>query len=70
MEQEKQEDEYGEEEGDDEDGNSFAKDKMPKEKPVMPQFNLDEFMEKWVEENPEPQLPDEIVPDIDNDWIL
>jgi hypothetical protein len=36
----------------------------------MPVFNLDEFLEKWVEDNPEPVLPEEIIPDIDNDWIL
>jgi hypothetical protein len=27
-------------------------------------------MEKWIEDNPEPQLPDDIVSDIDNDWVL
>lgn len=36
----------------------------------MPVFNEEEFLEKWLEENPEPILPDEVVPDIDNDWIL
>ena len=36
----------------------------------MPEFNLDDFLEKWVEDNPEPILPEEVVPDVDNDWIL
>lgn len=66
MELERQEDEYGEEEEEEEN----PKEKMPKEKPVMPVFNHDDFLEKWIEDNPEPQLPDEIVSDIDNDWVL
>lgn len=69
MEQEKQEDDYGEEEADEDDAN-VSKDKQPKEKPVMPVFDAAEFLEKWVEDNPEPQLPEDIIPDIDNDWIL
>ena len=36
----------------------------------MPVFNADEFMEKWEEDNTVPDLPDEIISDIDNDWIL
>jgi hypothetical protein len=36
----------------------------------MPVFNMDDFLEKWVEDNPEPVLPDDVVPDVDNDWIL
>ena len=68
MENEKQEDEYGDEEADEDD--LAAKDKMPKEKPVMPEFNADEFLEKWVEDNPEPVLTEEVISDIDNDWIL
>eukprot|EP00347_Sterkiella_histriomuscorum_P009020 403342835 len=68
MENEKQEDEYGDEEADEDD--LASKDKMPKEKPVMPEFNADEFLEKWVEDNPEPVLTEEVISDIDNDWIL
>jgi hypothetical protein len=66
MELERQEDEYGEEEEDDE----VPREKMPKEKPAMPVFNEEEFLVKWVEENPEPMLPEQIVRDIDNDWVL
>lgn len=36
----------------------------------MPEFNEGEFLEKWEEDNPEPILPEDIVSDIDNDWIL
>lgn len=36
----------------------------------MPEFDEEEFLEKWEEENPEPLLPEEIISDIDNDWIL
>lgn len=70
MELEKQEDDYGDEEVDEDDTGSGGKDKLPKEKPVMPVFNEDEFLEKWAEDNVEPQLPDEVIPDIDNDWVL
>ncbi len=65
MEQNKKEDEYGEENDDDE-----HKEKMPAEKPILPVFNAEEFLVRWEEENPEPELPHEVVPDIDNDWIL
>lgn len=36
----------------------------------MPEFNQEEFLAKWAEENPEPVLPEDVVSDIDNDWIL
>lgn len=36
----------------------------------MPVFNQDEFLEKWVEDNPEHMLPEEVISDIDNDWVL
>lgn len=47
MELEKANDEYGEEDDEDE-----GADKKSKEKPVMPEFNEEEFMEKWNEDNP------------------
>ena len=38
--------------------------------PVMPVFNVEEFVNKWLIENPVIQIPDQIVDDIDNDWVL
>ena len=61
----KQNDEYGEENADEEE-----KDQKPKEKPVMPVFEEEEFLTKWDEENPAIAIPDEVIDDIDNDWLL
>lgn len=43
---------------------------MPAEKPVLPIFNGEEFLQRWEEENPKPELPEEVYSDIDNDWVL
>ena len=61
----KQEDEYGEEE--EEDG---EKEKQLKEKPIMPEFNKHEYMQKWIEDNPIIEIPPHIVNDKDYDWVL
>ncbi|CDW73780.1 UNKNOWN [Stylonychia lemnae] len=66
LEQEKKDDEYGEED----EGDDVEKERQPKEKPAMPVFNLDDFLEKWVEDNPEPVLPEDVLQDVDNDWVL
>jgi hypothetical protein len=59
-------DEYGEEEDDEE----TEKEKKPKEKPVMPVFDEEEFLSKWVEDNPPIFIPDEIEEEKDNDWVI
>lgn len=65
MEQEKKEDEYGDEGEEDE-----QKEKLPLEKPILPVFNQEEYLTQWEIDNPEPELPGEVFPDVDNDWIL
>ena len=40
------------------------------EPPTLPEFDEVEAGEKFDEENPEVEIPDEIVDDINNDWIL
>lgn len=65
-EQEKANDEYGEEEEEEE----GEKEKKPKEKPVMPEFNHEEFLQKWEEDNPIVIIPDEIMDEFDRDWVL
>lgn len=37
---------------------------------MLPVFNKEEYLVKWEEENPEPELPAEVFPDTDNDWVL
>lgn len=64
MVQGKKEDDYGEENEDDE------KEKQPLEKPVMPVFDLEEHMRQWEEQNTVVEIPEEIIDDVDNDWIL
>ena len=61
-------DEYGDE-GDD-DGGASAMDTRRQEKPEMPVFNKEDFLRKWLEENPVIEIPPEYVPDQDADWIL
>jgi hypothetical protein len=58
-------DEYGQE-GEDED----EQEKKPKERPEMPIFNIEDFLVKWNEDNPEIIIPNEVIDDLDNDWIL
>ena len=36
----------------------------------MPEFDEAEQAEKFDDENPEVEIPDEIIDDIDNDWVL
>ena len=38
--------------------------------PVMPIFNKEEFLAKWLAENPAIEIPEEVVFDVDNDWVL
>ncbi|TNV82509.1 hypothetical protein FGO68_gene1811 [Halteria grandinella] len=38
--------------------------------PVMPVFNKQEFTAKWLTDNPPIEIPEPIVDDVDNDWIL
>jgi len=38
--------------------------------PVMPVFNKEEFLQKWLNDNPTIQIPDEPVEEPDNDWIF
>ena len=38
--------------------------------PVMPVFNKEEFLAKWLSENPPVHIPDEPVEEPDNDWVL
>lgn len=37
---------------------------------VMPEFNKEEFLKKWDEENPHLVIPPEVIPEYDRDWIL
>ena len=64
QEQQKKDDEYGEEEDEEE------KEKQPKERPQMPEFNKEEYELKWLEENPEIEIPEPVHEDKDNDWYL
>jgi len=36
----------------------------------MPVFNKEEFLKKWLEENPVIEIPPEYVPEPDADWSL
>ena len=56
---------YGEEEEDEE-----ASQAKPKEPPVLPVFNEEEFLTRWDEEIPEITVSGSAEDDIDNDWIL
>jgi hypothetical protein len=63
-----QDDDYGEE--GDEDGGASAMDTRRQERPEMPVFNKEEFLKKWLEENPVIEIPPEYVPEADADWVL
>jgi hypothetical protein len=52
--------------GDEEEGEPAEKE-VP---PVMPVFNTQEFLAKWLIENPAFEIPEEVVFDVDNDWVL
>lgn len=63
-----QNDDYGEEV--DDDGGASAIDTRRQERPEMPVFNKEEFLKKWLEENPVIDIPPEYVPEVDADWTL
>ena len=63
-----QDDDYGEE--GDEDGGASGMDTRRQERPEIPIFNRDEFLKKWLEENPIIEIPPEYVPEPDADWSL
>lgn len=56
-------DDYADE--DDEDGEG-----KEKEIPTLPEFDEPDFLEQWDAENPEIIIQEQVVDDIDNDWIL
>ena len=60
----KENDEYGEEAG------SANEEDEEKEPPVKPLFNEKEVMDKFDEDNPEIEIPPEVVDSINNDWTL
>lgn len=62
------EDEYGEE--DDEEEKVKEEEVKPKEKPVVPVFNREEFLKKWLEENPKIEIPEEGNEEVDSDWQI
>ena len=61
-------DEYGEE--DDEADKGDESERKPKEKPVVPEFNREEFLKKWLEENPVIEIPSDEAEVKDTDWVL
>ena len=63
--QKKNSEEYGEEQGSGEEGETEAK-----EPPVLPEFNEEETLEKFDDENAEIEIPDEVIDDVYNDWVL
>lgn len=65
-----QEDDYGEEGEGDDDGGKSAIDTRRQERPEMPVFNKEEFLRKWLEENPVIEIPPEYTPEVDADWVL
>jgi hypothetical protein len=62
-------DDYGEEDDEDEKPSKDVEEK-PKEKPVVPVFNREEFLKKWLEENPKIEIPEAGNEEIDTDWVL
>lgn len=63
--QAKEAQEYGEEQA------SENEDEAEQEEPpTLPEFDEAEAGEKFDEENPEVEIPDEIIDDINNDWVL
>jgi hypothetical protein len=45
-------------------------DKKNKEKPTVPVFNKEEFLKKWLEDNPVIEIPAATEPENDADWVL
>jgi hypothetical protein len=36
----------------------------------MPVFNKQEFLAKWLQDNPAIEIPAELIEEEDNDWIM
>ena len=62
--------EYGEEDDDDEGNTSAVKTARDEVKPEMPVFKRDEFLKRWLEDNPVVEIPAEQSPENDTDWVL
>lgn len=62
------EDEYGEE--DDEDEKVQKEEEKPKEKPLASVFNKEEFLKRWLDENPKIEIPEEGDEAQDADWQI
>ncbi len=62
-------DDYGEEnhEGDYREAHGNGENGRP---PVMPVFNREEYLHKWLEDNPVIEIPPMVIDDKDNDWYL
>ena len=63
-------DEYGDEDEDDEGNTSAVKTARDEVKPDMPQFKREEFLKRWLEDNPLIEIPPEQSPESDTDWLL
>lgn len=55
LERDRRDDDYGEEGGEEDEE---PKEKLPKEKPIMPVFNREEFINKWIEEYSPLEIPE------------
>ena len=64
------EDEYGEEDEEDEKPAKEEESARPKEKPAVPVFNKEEFLKKWLDENPKIEIPEEGADEDDVDWSI
>ena len=62
-------DEYGDED-DDDNNTSAVKTARTEVKPDMPVFKRDEFLKRWLEDNPVIEIPLEQSPENDTDWLL
>ena len=62
--------EYGEEDDDDEGNTSAVKTARDEVKPEMPVFKRDDFLKRWLEDNPVIEIPPEQSPENDTDWVL
>jgi len=67
-----QEEQANKEEGKDGYGDEEAESESQanQEPPVLPVFNEEEYLEKFDEEFPDIFIPDEVIDDIDNDWVF
>ena len=62
-------DEYGEED-EEADDSRVEEEQKPKEKPVMPVFDKEDFIKRWLEDNPVIEIPSEEAVENDADWVL